>query len=82
MAYKRTTKKPNWGRCGFCNAPVLTRRTKGTNKVVTLSKTPVYIILDPLSKDTFWYNGSWVHGREVSDGVVAYRKHKCTCMRK
>ena len=77
MAYKRTSQKPNWGRCGFCNSPVLTRRMKGTNKIVTLCKSPVYIILDPLSKETFWYNGAWVNGREHSDGIAAYRKHRC-----
>ncbi len=82
MAFKRTTQKPNWCRCGFCNEPVLTRRTKGTNKIVTLSKTPVNIILDPLSKETFWYNGAWVHGRQVLDGLVAYRKHRCPHMRR
>lgn len=81
MAYKRTMKKPNWNRCQRCNRPILTRRIKETGEVVFLCKEPVYIILDPLSKDTFWHNGSWVHGREVADGLVAYRKHKCPCMR-
>ncbi len=81
MVFKRTTKKPNWNRCQRCNRPILTRRIKETGEVVFLCKEPVYIILDPLSKEIFWYNGSWVHGRAVSDGLVAYRKHKCPCMR-
>lgn len=79
---QKISQKPNWFRCGFCNAPVLTRRIKGSKKIVTLSPTPIYIILDENSKSTYYYNGEWVHGREVSDGLVAYRKHKCACMRK
>lgn len=79
---RRISGKPNWFRCGFCDKPILTRRVKGSNKLVTLSRTPVYIIIDPSSPDTFYYGGEWVQGREVSDGLVAYRKHKCPCMRK
>ena len=80
MTFKRTSQKPNWGRCGFCNAPVLTRRTKGTNKIVTLSKTPVYIIIDPTSKEEFWYEGKWVKGREHQEGLKAYCRHRCRSM--
>ena len=79
---KRTSEKVNWWRCGFCGSPVLTRRLKGCNKVVTLSRTPVYIILDETSRDVFYYNGAWVHGREHPDGIAAYRKHRCACTRK
>lgn len=82
MTFKRTSQKPNWGRCGFCNAPVLTRRTKGTNKIVTLCKTPVYIILDPTSKEEFFYEGKWVKGRQQQDGLKAYRRHRCPHMRR
>lgn len=77
MAYKRTMKKPNWGRCGTCNRPILTRRIKGTKEVVFLCKEPVYIILNPLSKSVYWYEGSWVRGDEHPNGIKAYRKHRC-----
>lgn len=77
----KISKKPNWGKCGFCDAAVTMRRERETKKVVTLNKSPVYIILDPKSPEVYWYNGSWVHGRIVADGLVAYRKHKCKCMR-
>ena len=79
---KRTTQKLNWWRCSCCNASVLTRKVRGSGEIVRLAKTPVYIILDATSSDTYYYNGEWVQGREVQDGLIAYRKHKCNIGRK
>lgn len=77
MRYKNS--KPNWGRCGFCNAPVLPRRLKGTNRMVNLAKDKYQILLDD-NGETFFYDGKWVRGRVVSDGLTAYRKHICRSM--
>ena len=79
---KRTSARMNWWRCGCCGASVLTRKIKGSGEIVRLAKTPVYIILDATSSDVFYYNGEWVNGREVRDGLIAYRKHKCNIGRK
>lgn len=81
MAYRRTTKKPNWGRCGFCNESVLPRRLKGTNRMINLSKTVYQILLDD-SGEEFFYDGKMVRGREVSDGLTAYKPHRCRVLKR
>lgn len=79
MAYLKR-EKPNWNRCGFCGAPVLTRRLKGTNKIITLSKDTYQILLG--GDEEFFYNGKMVKGRQVCDGLTGYKRHKCNFGRK
>ncbi len=79
--YGRRGKKPNWSRCGFCNAPVLTRRLKGTSRIVTLSPDKYQILLDDKGEE-YYYDGKLVKGRLVPDGLTAYKRHICRFGRK
>lgn len=84
MGQWRKSKKPNWNRCVFCGQPVLTRRIKGANKVITLSPDVQYILIaDADSADgEYYYNGRMVKGRKVLDGLAAYSRHKCRFVKK
>lgn len=75
------SKKPNWNKCGFCGAPVLTRRIKGTNGIITLDRNTYQILLDDKGEE-FYYDGKLVKGRLVPDGLTAYKRHKCRFRRK